>query len=355
MSFSSPTNEQLLKVAIHHYQQRDHNKVRELCRSILSRDQQNETAWLLLASANSPEKSALYLQYASKYLPDSIRIQDALANAREQISHKTVKKTELLRKKTDNYPKQNKPKTTENLPTNSIKPKPERKHFSVFLLIFLCLLIGLGGFLLLSNQDVSLAFAMNDKISPDMDRSEGSLIKPSKTPTNTATPTQTPTNTPTPTATATATATTTPTNTPTPTSTPSPTSTKTQIIPTQIIITSYERWIDVDLSKQMLYAYEEDVIVNSFLISSGLINTPTLAGQYSIYVKYETTVMAGPGYYLPDVPFTMYYYKGYGIHAATWHNNFGTPMSHGCINMRLEDAQWMFNWADIGTLVNIHY
>ena len=65
--------------------------------------------------------------------------------------------------------------------------------------------------------------------------------------------------------------------------------------------------------------------------------------------------MTGPGYYLPDVPFTMYYYKGYGIHAATWHNNFGTPMSHGCINMRLEDAQWMFNWASIGTLVNIHY
>ena len=351
MSFSSPTNEQLLKEAFHHYRQRENKKVRELCRGILSRDQQNETAWLLLASANSPEKSALYLQYASKYLPNSIRIQDALANVREQISHKTVKPPEMLRKKTDNNPKQAKSKTTRNLPTNSIKSKPERKHFGFIILVFLCVLIGFGGFLLLSNQNIGLAFAMNDKPSPDMERSEGSLIKPSKTSTNTATLTHTPTNTSTPTPTTT----TTPTNTPTLTSTPSPTSTKTQIIPTQIIIITYERWIDVDLLKQMLYAYEEDVIVNSFLISSGLINTPTLAGQYSIYAKYETTVMTGPGYYLPDVPFTMYYYKGYGIHAATWHNNFGTPMSHGCINMRLEDAQWMFNWASIGTLVNIHY
>lgn len=349
MSLTSPTNDQLLKIAIHHYRQRDHKKVRKLCRSILSQDQQNETAWLLLASTNDPEKSALYLQYASKYLPDSIRIQEALAIIRKQVSRKTAPLPELVQIIPDKHLTQKKPKTTRIPSTNSLKSKQERKHLGFIILLFLCLFIGFGSFLLLSNQDLGIAFAMNDVTSPDIDRSEDSLIKPSKTPTKTSTPTQTPTFTPTPTATAT------PTNTLTSTNTASPTSTRTQIIPTQIIITRYERWIDVDLSKQMLYAYEEDVIVNTFLISSGLINTPTLAGQYSIYVKYVSAVMSGPGYYLPDVPYTMYYYKGYGIHAATWHNNFGTPMSHGCINMRLEDAQWMYNWAEIGTLVNIHY
>ena len=116
-----------------------------------------------------------------------------------------------------------------------------------------------------------------------------------------------------------------------------------------------DRWIDIDLSTQMLYAYEGDTVVNSFLISSGRANTPTVTGQFAVYVKYEYADMSGPGYYLPDVPFTMYFYQDYGIHAATWHNNFGTPMSHGCINMRLEDAEWIFNWSSIGTIVTIHY
>jgi lipoprotein-anchoring transpeptidase ErfK/SrfK len=64
--------------------------------------------------------------------------------------------------------------------------------------------------------------------------------------------------------------------------------------------------------------------------------------------------MAGPGYYLPDVPYTMYFYRGYGIHGTYWHSNFGTPMSHGCVNMQTDEAGWMFNWASVGTLVNVH-
>jgi lipoprotein-anchoring transpeptidase ErfK/SrfK len=65
--------------------------------------------------------------------------------------------------------------------------------------------------------------------------------------------------------------------------------------------------------------------------------------------------MVGPGFYLPDVPYTMYFYEGYGIHGTYWHNNFGHPMSHGCVNMRTSEAEWMFNWASVGTLVNVHY
>ena len=64
--------------------------------------------------------------------------------------------------------------------------------------------------------------------------------------------------------------------------------------------------------------------------------------------------MSGPGYYLPDVPYVMYFYDGYGLHGTYWHSNFGTPMSHGCVNLSIPDAEWLYNWADVGTLVNIH-
>jgi hypothetical protein len=72
-------------------------------------------------------------------------------------------------------------------------------------------------------------------------------------------------------------------------------------------------------------------------------------------VKYEYTDMSGPGYYLTNVPYTMYFYDGYGLHGTYWHNNFGTPMSHGCVNLRTEDAQWLFEFASVGTPVNVHY
>ena len=116
-----------------------------------------------------------------------------------------------------------------------------------------------------------------------------------------------------------------------------------------------ERWIDVDLTNQYVYAYEGDVVVNSFIVSTGTWRTPTVTGQYKIYVKYRAAKMSGPGYYLPNVPYIMYFYKGYGLHGTYWHNNFGTPMSHGCVNLRTDDAAWLYEWASVGTLVNVHY
>lgn len=115
------------------------------------------------------------------------------------------------------------------------------------------------------------------------------------------------------------------------------------------------RWIDVDLTNQMVYAYEGDVIVNSFVVSTGTWQTPTVTGKYKIYVKIRSGNMHGPGYFLPDVPYIMYFHKGYGLHGTYWHNNFGTPMSHGCVNLRTDEAGWLFNWASVGTVVNVHY
>jgi lipoprotein-anchoring transpeptidase ErfK/SrfK len=116
-----------------------------------------------------------------------------------------------------------------------------------------------------------------------------------------------------------------------------------------------ERWIDVDLTNQRLYAYEGDTIVNSFIVSTGTWIHPTVTGKYKIYIKLRSGSMSGPGYFLPNVPYIMYFYKSYGLHGTYWHNNFGTPMSHGCINLRTDEAAWLYDWASMGTVVNVHY
>ncbi|MGC9522649.1 MAG: L,D-transpeptidase family protein [Anaerolineae bacterium] len=114
------------------------------------------------------------------------------------------------------------------------------------------------------------------------------------------------------------------------------------------------RWIDVDLSEQRVTAYEGQTPVNSYLVSTGLPATPTPVGQFRIYVKYRYDDMAGADYYLEDVPWVMYFYQGYGFHGVWWHANWGNPMSHGCINQPNEMAEWLFGFAEVGTLVNIH-
>ena len=113
--------------------------------------------------------------------------------------------------------------------------------------------------------------------------------------------------------------------------------------------------IVVDLSDQRVYAYENGQLLRNVLVSTGLWGTPTVQGDYRIYVKYDSQLMSGPGYYLPGVPYVMYFYKGYSLHGTYWHNNFGQPMSHGCVNMPTPEAQWFYNWAEIGTPVRVQW
>lgn len=115
------------------------------------------------------------------------------------------------------------------------------------------------------------------------------------------------------------------------------------------------RWIDVNLSQQQIYAYEGDTLVNSFIVSTGLTDTPTVTGEFRIYVQVPLQDMSGPGYYLTDVPWVMFFYEDYGFHGTYWHSNFGTPMSRGCVNLSVADAEWLFNWASVGTRVSVHY
>ena len=116
-----------------------------------------------------------------------------------------------------------------------------------------------------------------------------------------------------------------------------------------------KHWIDVDLSQQRVYAYEGDTVVNSFIVSTGTWQTPTVTGKYKVWVKLRSAPMSGPGYYLPNVPYIMYFYGSYGLHGTYWHNNFGTPMSHGCVNLTIPDAEWLYNFSSVGTVVNVHY
>jgi len=118
---------------------------------------------------------------------------------------------------------------------------------------------------------------------------------------------------------------------------------------------SGEKWIGVNLTTQTITAYQGKTAVRSARVSTGLPRTPTVVGTYYIYAKYVSAPMSGPGYYLPNVPHIMYFHKGYGIHGAYWHTNFGTPMSHGCVNLSLADAEWFYNWSPMGTKVVTHY
>ena len=238
-----------------------------------------------------------------------------------------------------------------------------------------CQFIILGLFVVFCTSSIAIsAFASNwmvtNRISIIIPTSQLSEIHTYQTPTATLIPTITTTPTPVPT----------PTLKPseTPTFLPSPTSgmpTAPPVVPAIPVTAgptqpernshsdssprytpaSGEKWIDVNLSQQKLYAYEGNNIVNTFLISSGVAAHPTVTGQYHIYVKYRFDDMQGPGYFLPNVPYVMYFLEGYGLHGTYWHSNFGHPMSHGCVNLSITDAEWMYNWTSIGNLVNIHY
>jgi len=102
-------------------------------------------------------------------------------------------------------------------------------------------------------------------------------------------------------------------------------------------------------------AYEGNTPVRTFIVSTGVAAHPTVIGRFHIYIKLRYDRMVGPGYDLPNVPYVMYFYEGYSLHGTYWHHNFGTPMSHGCVNMYTPDAEWLYYWASVGTLVNTHW
>ena len=120
------------------------------------------------------------------------------------------------------------------------------------------------------------------------------------------------------------------------------------------------RWIEVNLNDQTVAVYDQNQLVFATLIASGIEPFWTKPGLFQIYQKFDATPMRGSfeadrsdAYYLEDVPWTMYYDKARALHGAYWHNGFGTPRSHGCVNMSVGDARWLYDWAGEGDWVYV--
>lgn len=114
------------------------------------------------------------------------------------------------------------------------------------------------------------------------------------------------------------------------------------------------KWIEVRLASQRLIAWQNGRVMMSTAISSGRRATPTVRGTFRILRKYRRIRMRGPGYDLPNVPYAMFFYRGYALHGTYWHSNFGRPMSHGCVNLPTSKAAWLYAWAPRGTVVVVH-
>lgn len=117
-----------------------------------------------------------------------------------------------------------------------------------------------------------------------------------------------------------------------------------------------KRWLDVSILEQSLVAYEGEKPVYVTLVSTGAggLGDPekthaTVQGAFLIHTKHITTTMdgdeAGDEFDLRDVPFVQYFNEGYALHAAYWHDDFGTPRSHGCVNLAPVDAAWLFSFT----------
>ncbi len=300
-----------------------------------------EEPWLYLAAISSPRASLAYLKKALAINPTSQKARKGL--------HWAIQRWRAIE---PNAPPQRKLVTEPFAPEALIVSRPALLPWALSILMVITVLVAW-----LWTPDFSLALSAFQPTSAGAMQFAKATFTPTPTatftPTLTPTPTFTPSPTLTPTLTPSITATATFTTTPLPTNTPAPTLPPAPSLPPGV--ESDERWFDLNLSTQRLYAYKGKDLVNSFIVSTGTWMHPTVTGHYRIYVKYRYAPMSGPGYYLPNVPYTMYFYKGYGIHGTYWHDNFGTPMSHGCVNLRTSDAKWAFQWAKVGTTINIHY
>ena len=123
----------------------------------------------------------------------------------------------------------------------------------------------------------------------------------------------------------------------------------------------FERRIEVNLTQQMLTAFEGDVPVYRAPVATGRDGFNTPAGSFAIYYKLPRQTMTGSAggesWYVPDVPWVQYVVGGVALHGTYWHDAWGTGvrMSHGCINLNIDDAEWLYHWADIGTRVDVVY
>lgn len=136
--------------------------------------------------------------------------------------------------------------------------------------------------------------------------------------------------------------------------------------------TGADKRIQVFLDRQRVEVIENGEVVKVMKASTGKSKTPTVTGDFYIYARFSTKTMKSRGlkpgekgyYEVKDVPYAQYFHEGYAFHGAFWHNNFGHPASHGCVNLATqkknarkgvsEDAGWLYQWATLGVPVSVY-
>jgi lipoprotein-anchoring transpeptidase ErfK/SrfK len=121
------------------------------------------------------------------------------------------------------------------------------------------------------------------------------------------------------------------------------------------------RWVDIDLAEQTLAVYDNYQLVFASLVATGMEPYWTRPGLFPIYSMKETEDMSGAFeadrsdyYYLEKVPYTLYFDKARAIHGAYWRTSLGFEQSHGCVNMSIGDAAWVYRWVKEGDWVYVH-
>ncbi len=313
----------------------DKKTARTLAQKVIAASPDNVDAYLMLASLSTPTESLSYLKRVLEIDPKNQKAREKMHLLVEQLKEEEIKRTRRTSQE-----------ETQAIRASASKEGNKRKNarslgggiLSAIGVVLITLFIFIGD---------DLSWPSTPQKNGRTMRPAGVLLKPTLTPSATATPI--PTFTPTDSAAT------------SPTSTGKPTADKTYLdyfahswdIP-DAFSNADAFWIEVDLSEQMVYTYKGDTFLKSFLVSTGTNTYPTITGAFKIYAKYPSYLMVGDGYYLPNVPYSMFFYKGYSLHGTYWHNNFGTPMSHGCINMKTSDAKWVYENTPIGTYVYIH-
>ena len=333
-------------------QQNNRQLAQQLLQQAVRQDPQDYRGWLWLATvAQSPQASLDYINRAEMLAPNNETVQKARRWAEKRLSQSQMAEPE---------------------PTQSIFNR--RWFWAAGAIILLLLLVGgtaVAWQYFQAGSDVAETAVRSNSLLPDgQQQSEENAPVAATAVSIQPTVTQTPhpyvpakqiasTGSDQPRATWTVTPTPSPTPTPTPTVIPTFVNPNYQDAARPFGVGPTERWVDVDLSAQTLRAYEGDTVVYTTLVSSGTWDHPTVTGQFRIWLTFESQTMDGRllgyDYYLEDVPYVMYFYQDYALHGTFWHSNFGTPMSHGCVNLATSDAAWMYSFVSIGTLVNVHY
>ena len=368
---------QALKQAANALQRGDKHAARNWAQLAASLAPDMEEPWLILAAVARPHASIAYLERALEINPESTRARAGLVWAHERHAHQ--KATVPATSARVGQPIRTTPTHPSSQPALKIPAKSHKGRriaIPMLVLILVVCLIAAWAFWPGAGSSVSAAILGNPGSSQGsqlLSWLPAGLVRPSDTPvpTDTSTPTATATATPTPTAlpTNTATPTATPTDTatatPTDTATPLPTNTPLPTVAPQVaapqIPSGGKKLIVVSISQQHVYAYQGDTLVYSFVASTGR-NNNTRTGTFSILDKIPKAYGSTWDFWMPD--WMGIYYAGTledGFHSLPllrnggrlWGDSLGTPVTYGCIVLGIQDSKTLYDWAEIGTTVQI--